>query len=115
MNYNCGDPLINIAYKMCKKVFVSLSKINYAVLKGEPLSIFAYGELGRRSSCDIDILVLRKDLRKIENILIQNGFETHNNIREDRITMLSSSHQIAPYVKKGILYSPIVVLGHLTD
>lgn len=50
---------------------------------------------------DIDILVSRKTLKKLEEVLQANGFMNiySNYSREDRIFVLTNSHQLLPYIK----------------
>ena len=75
-----------------------LTKLNipYAIVKGESLSILAYGKEGKRSSKDIDFLVSRSDLKFIEEILDKMGYFQRTLSRELRIMMLSHSHQTLP-------------------
>lgn len=41
---------------------------DYSIIKGEVLSIQAYGVPGKRISSDIDVLISRSDIRVFENI-----------------------------------------------
>lgn len=80
----------------------------YAVLKGEPLSVMAYGKLGQRKSGDIDILLAKENISKATAILERYNFKPTNTCREREIFMHSFSHQITPYGKKtGLLYTEI--------
>lgn len=93
-----------IRYFECKNIFSSIKNMAYAVVKGEPLSLLAYGETGKRSSSDIDILVTKEDIINLEGVLRENGFEYSSGItREDRIFYISQSHQLMPYVKRTSL------------
>lgn len=94
-----------VFYQRLKPLFVSLKSFNYAVIKGEALSIAAYGNVGFRDSGDIDILIEKKDISLITNILNQHGFRNmvydhEGNLREltrkERI-MFVNSHQTAPF------------------
>lgn len=96
-------------YKYCINLFDELYKYQYVCLKGEPLSLQAYGKLGYRYSSDIDILVLRKDLHGIEDVLRRHGFFSTSSSREDKIFMLSSSHQIAPYLKNIKQWGSVII------
>ena len=49
---------------------------SYAVIKGEALSVQAFGAPGRRSSADIDLLVDKSQLKKLEQVLTEHGFTT---------------------------------------
>jgi hypothetical protein len=53
-----------IRYATVAPLFEQLldKKVPFAAVKGEPLSIAAYGKLGQRHSGDIDILVPRKHI-----------------------------------------------------
>ena len=58
-----------LRFKACQDLFYELNSISYALIKGEALSLQAYGVLGRRFSDDIDILIHRDDIKIAENIL----------------------------------------------
>ena len=58
-----------IRYNACAGFFRRMNDISYAVVKGETLSLYCYGELGRRRSCDIDILISAKDVDVVEKLL----------------------------------------------
>ena len=80
------------------------SDIPYAIIKGEPLSILAYGTYGMREYSDIDILVDKKDLQIIENILQKNNYimDFNKNLltnHASRFFSLCYSHQLLPYQK----------------
>lgn len=77
----------------------NLFSVPYAVIKGEVLSKQAHGSVGQRTSSDIDVLVSRKHLSDIEKSLLSAGFENTQKSRKDRISMLSNSHQVAPWIK----------------
>lgn len=51
-----------ISYSSLIEMEKELNGINYVIIKGEPLSMLAYGCYGKRSSHDIDILIDRKDI-----------------------------------------------------
>ncbi len=82
-----------------KDICVVLQQQKYAIIKGIPLSVFCYNAVDRRPYHDIDILVSRKNINNIEQILLFNGFAKTVHSRINRITMLTSSHQVAPWVK----------------
>lgn len=80
----------------------------YAVIKGEALSLLAYGRLGQRSSGDIDLLLSKENTKKAAPILEQFNFYRTSQSREHEILMRGFSHQITPYGKKtGLLYTEI--------
>lgn len=66
------------------------------MIKGEALSFYAYGKIGKRVYGDIDLLLSRKSLHSIEHSLEQFDFKSTVQSRKDKILMLSTSHQAAP-------------------
>ena len=56
-------------YHYFELVTKSIYETNYAVVKGEPLSYYAYGDFGKRYFNDIDLLVSKEDLNFIKSIL----------------------------------------------
>lgn len=86
----CYDEVIKVINKL---------DVPYTVIKGEALSYQIYGSTDKRRSSDIDILVSRDDLRSVEKLLAEEGFVSKQLSRSDRITMLSGSHQVAPWLK----------------
>lgn len=91
-------------YRELEPVWEAMSGINYAVVKGEALSQQIYGDPGMRRSGDVDILIDKDDLRKLEQLLCNEGFEQHvpsgsNEARKNRILCLAYSHQIPSYHK----------------
>lgn len=91
-------------YKAAEKFLNDLDDIPYAVIKGVPLSYIAYGNTGTRHTSDIDILIDKKNLNKIESRLRDYGFsqgiEDKKELREKRIFCFAKSHQLLPYEKK---------------
>lgn len=78
-----------------------LQEINYSLIKGEPLSMQAYGSFGNRNSHDIDILIDRKDINKLHKILNDHKFFqiTRNLSRLEKI-YANQSHQTFSYIRK---------------
>lgn len=72
----------------------------YAIVKGEALSVFAYGKLGERVSRDIDLLIERKNVGRASAILKKKGFEQNVYDREGQIMMMNFSHQTLPFRKR---------------
>lgn len=96
-----------LRYKHMINIFKRMSNIPYAVIKGEPLSVLAYGDVGYRNSCDIDILIPRSYCTEIERIFLEEGFirdisispdSSRNLSREEKI-MFMNSHQLVPFIK----------------
>lgn len=101
-----ADELLN--FKICCAKYLSLAPffedlnlrdIPYANIKGEVLSLYAFGRYGQRSYGDIDILVSRKNLHKLENMLMQYGYTSTTKTRADKVLMISASHQTAAWCK----------------
>lgn len=101
-----------IRYTNIKNVISQFGSIDYAIIKGEPLSYFAYGAFGQRESNDIDILIPHKSLDTVQSILIKNGFSTYELDRQDKITMATFSHQLTPYVKEHKICNIIIDLNY---
>jgi hypothetical protein len=91
-----------IKFNELKLLFQNLSNKNipYAVIKGETLSIMAYGKLGQRNSMDIDILVPLKYISILKSDLLSLGFDINNKNRQHQVTAISSTHQAIPFSKK---------------
>lgn len=86
-------------YQYVSELFHELEFIPYAVVKGEPLSLVAYGALGQRGFGDIDLIIPRDYLNTVEKILHSLQYETYKISRKDRILLLSYSHQLLEYKK----------------
>lgn len=93
-----------LRYEALRPVFEDMQDMEYAVVKGEALSLAAYGELGKRTSNDVDILADKEDVYDIEQILVTHGFtseeEDQKKSRRMRIFLMANSHQTIPYAKK---------------
>lgn len=93
-----------ILYKELEPLFVALSPIRYAVVKGEVLSQQIYGDPDRRRSSDIDILIDKKNVKFLEEQLHKLGFEQKlpedkAEIRRNRVLCMAYSHQIPSFHK----------------
>ncbi|TAH75124.1 MAG: hypothetical protein EWM47_00160 [Anaerolineaceae bacterium] len=89
-----------LLYFFAKSFLKKISCLDYVLIKGEALSMMAYGKEGQRNTTDIDILTSRENVAKFEKILLDEGYEQDNNTRESRIFCLSKSHQIIPFAKQ---------------
>ena len=96
-----------IQYKHISDVILDIKHLDYAIIKGCPLSYYAYSDYGRRSFLDTDILIDRKDISALEKVMLDHGFgqEFIDNKpvkaeRGKRILCLSNSHQILPYYRR---------------
>ena len=96
-----------VIYSSCQKVFEMLNDLGipYAVLKGMPLSLLAYGDADGRASRDIDVLVSPSSYKEIHNALTLSGFSQGRLIngqvkkigREEKLFYLHNTHQSSPY------------------
>lgn len=100
MNVNLNAAVSSLKYKKCVVLFDSISQFPYAHIKGEALSVQAYGKCGERVSSDIDILVPRDNINKIESALRADGFDSPVLSRSDKVLMRTQSHQVAPWSKE---------------
>lgn len=82
-----------------KLQFVVEDLSNYAIVKGDALSIQAYGKVGARTYGDIDILISKKHINNIEKMLLEHDFHSNQNSHGDRVMMLIGSHQVASWHK----------------
>lgn len=98
-----------VAFNSLKTFFQDVSKYQYSVIKGDVLSVQAYGNTGMRFSTDIDILISRKDLLYVENFLLSNGLNNLEGKREKRLAMLLVSHQSTPWKKQLGRWADIIV------
>lgn len=87
-----------------ESIFRRLSSFEYALIKGEALSVFAYGSVGFRKSADIDLLVEKDSLKQVLDIFFEEGFIQkvpgisggfRNLTRREKI-MFANSHEIPP-------------------
>ena len=89
-----------IRYDVLKSFFEALSHKNipYAVIKGEILSLYAYGKAGQRYSGDVDILVSINDVERVKSELKELGFNARDSFDTD--IALFSTHQSITHVKE---------------
>lgn len=84
----------------CIAALLKDTSLNYAIIKGEVLSKQIYKRVGQRCSSDIDILIPRTKIYEFEQILCKGGFHSSSKNRQEHITLLSASHQVAPWIKE---------------
>lgn len=89
--------------------FVVKGLSNYAIVKGDALSIQAYGKVGARIYGDIDILIPKKYINNIEIMLLEHDFHSNQNAHGDRVMMLVGSHQVASWHKNSMLCGRVIV------
>ncbi len=95
------------AYQEVKPLFEDLKEYRYALIKGDALSIQAYGKVGKRQYGDLDVLVERQDVMEIEEILRKHGFVCNNDSessatrRKDKIMSMVRSHQLPSFFKES--------------
>ncbi|MCL2591904.1 MAG: nucleotidyltransferase family protein [Defluviitaleaceae bacterium] len=89
-------------YTEVANVINGLAGINYALIKGEALSIQAYKGVGFRKFGDIDILIDKINLKYVNTVIKENGFSQGENslelTRKEKI-ITNMAHQTTPYVK----------------
>jgi len=85
-----------------KSLFIdmNISSVGYAIIKGDALSLQAYGCLGSREFTDIDLMADKNQVNIIVKLLNCNGYMTHSINRESYITELLSSHQLPCFYKE---------------
>ena len=64
-----------LLYFFAKPFLQKVSHHDCVLIKGEPLSILAYGKEGQRKTTDIDILTPRSNVSRIEELLRNEGYE----------------------------------------
>lgn len=89
--------------------FVVEDLSNYAIVKGDALSIQAYGKVGARTYGDIDILISKKHINNIEKMLLEHDFHSNQNSHGDRVMMLIGSHQVASWHKNSLLCGQVII------
>lgn len=94
-------------YEEIQKVVAPIK--NYAIVKGDPLSLLVFGQCGKRLMSDVDILVNYSDVVNVERSLYQNGFVKTINSRESELFMKSFSHQSVPFVKENLMFGNIYI------
>ena len=101
-------------YKSNKQLLEKIcGSVDSVIIKGEPLSLLAYGKYGKRHCNDIDILISKANLQKVERLLLDNGYSSATSLRADRVLMLSYSHQVSPWKKPMPPFgSSIIDLNH---
>lgn len=95
-------------YKSCQPVWNALAEqgIPYAVVKGAVLSQAAYGNVNRRVSGDVDMLIRREDTDRVKAIFRVHEFTqgriSENDIipftRKELLFYATASHQLAPFI-----------------
>ena len=93
-----------IQYKHISDIILGIKHLNYAIIKGCPLSHYAYSDFGKRRFFDTDILIDKKDIIAFEKVMLKHGFGQRfignkpiKSEREKRILCMSHSHQLLPY------------------
>ena len=99
-------------YHYFELVTKSIYETNYAVVKGEPLSYYAYGDFGKRYFNDIDLLVSKEDLNFIKSILGDQLFVPLSNNRFFSAFAMGLSHQTIPFVKNIGSFSVYIDVNH---
>ena len=96
--------LRKISYNRLSSFFSKANELclPYALIKGEPLSLYAYGTVEERAPTDFDILTSNVQLCK--RILNENGFtqkqSNYFSEREQYVFCIANSHQLIPFSDK---------------
>ena len=97
---NSKEKLVNkIRFACLEQIFNCLNDFDYAMIKGEVTSLYAYGQLNKRYYNDIDILIKKENLSQIDKILESNGFQKITKDRNKELFFKIFSHQVVPYQK----------------
>lgn len=89
--------------------FFSNLKFPCAYVKGDALSLHAYGKVGKRQSKDIDLLVSRQNIANIFEELKKLGFKSTSSSRMNEVALMSCSHQISPWTYHMPIWGKIVL------
>ena len=84
----------------------------YAIIKGEVLSVLAYGKEGCRHTGDIDVLINKKDTCFLADVLKRHGFSQRHLCREAEVMCALYSHQNPPFSKKRVSVLGFLRGGH---
>ena len=93
-------------YSIIARIFENME---YSIIKGEVLSLLAYNAPNVRQSSDVDILIPKTCLKKVEEALLSNSFETECISRYDEVMLLTSSHQTLPWHKNIYPWGNIIL------
>lgn len=69
------------------------------IIKGDVLSLQAYGQAGYRKTEDIDILLPRERIAGLVQKLLEKGYQSLSANRNIQIFCFTSSHQLLPFIK----------------
>lgn len=83
-----------MSYTTLNKIIENKSAPDFVIIKGEPLSVYAYGEPGKRICADVDILIAKENVKFIIKILEDEGYCFQNNLSlAKRAITMNYSHQ----------------------
>ena len=91
------------------ELYSKIKRLNYAIIKGDVLSIQAYNKENMRIYSDIDLLVPKNELYLLEYWLTQYGFTSTQKTKLNRITTLSFSHQTSPWNKEFYPWNSVTI------
>ena len=89
------------------------SGINVVVLKGMFLAEVVYGDAALRSMADVDIMVPREELPRVQATLLDMGFAPRE--REDTELRCRTTKGLAPFTRSGFMVEPHWNLSHPTS
>lgn len=67
--------------------------------KGPALAAQAYGNVARRQFCDLDILVRRRDVLRVKELLLAKGYALHPPLNEAQQAMLLRTQYHLPFTR----------------
>lgn len=83
-------------FNRLSELFYKARICRFSIIKGDPLSVWAFGYPGGRIYSDIDCLISPKSVSIFHKILTDFGF-TYQDNRISKIFCLHYSHQLLPY------------------
>ena len=98
-----------LRFKCLAPILLEMKQLNYSIIKGEVLSVQAYGGEGYRHSSDVDILIPYGLIPDVENILMFYGFKSVCDVKSNRIKKMISSHQTIPWKKEDSIFGATLV------
>lgn len=86
--------------------YMESNNIKYAYIKGEALSLMAYGNNNQREYGDVDILIPINSVKSVNDFLLESNFKQEypttnfKTKREYDIFSMLNSHQAIPYIRE---------------
>lgn len=96
-------------YNELDELYRKISRFDYAIIKGDVLSMQAYNKLNAREYSDIDCLIPQHELCLIEYWLLEQGFIASQKSRFHRVAAISTSHQTLPWRKEFYPWGSVTI------